>query len=100
MDWLYWDGPAFYVGDLDEFSVSNGVVEAKSLKKRGSSDDYVLLGGGGHKPLSEIQPDLSGYLPLTGGTLSGDLIIQHGESTLSLSNCELYFNNGGIACDD
>jgi hypothetical protein len=32
--------------------------------------------------------------------LSGDLIIQRGESALSLSNCELYFNNGGIDCTD
>lgn len=35
-----------------------------------------------------------------GSTLNGDLIIQRGESALSLSSCELYFNNGGIGCDD
>lgn len=102
MDWLYWDGPAFYVGDLDEFSVSSGVVEAKSLKKRGSSDDYVLLGGGGHKPLSEIQPDLSDYLPLTGGTLSGSLTI--GEdyylSTPSLQTDCIQTNNGELSIAD
>lgn len=47
-----------------------------------------------------IKTDLSGYLPLSGGTLTGDLVIQRGESALSLSNCELYFNNGGIGWDD
>lgn len=37
-----------------------------------TSDDYVLLAGGGAKLLSEITPDVSGYLPLTGGTMTGD----------------------------
>ena len=31
-----------------------GDITANSFIKSGSSNDYVLLGGGGHKPLSEI----------------------------------------------
>nr|DAF44440.1 MAG TPA: hypothetical protein [Podoviridae sp. ct8Lf7] len=35
--------------------------------KNGSSDSYVLLGGGGHKALSNLAnaTDLSKYVPLT-----------------------------------
>lgn len=46
------------------------------LKSDGSSysDDYVILAGGGVKPLSEITPNLSGYLRLSGGTMSGDIL--------------------------
>lgn len=57
---------------------------------------------GGDVDLSGLatKDDLKKYLLLEGGTLNGDLIIQRGESALSLSNCELYFNNGGIGWDD
>ena len=34
--------------------------------KAGSSDSYVLLGGGGHKPLSEFQLGSGSYLPYNG----------------------------------
>ena len=40
--------------------------------KNGSSDQYVLLGGGGHKLLSEIGGSGT-YLPLAGGTMTGVL---------------------------
>lgn len=82
-------------------SVNYTVTATGFAHATNNSNDYVLLAGGGTKLLSEISPDMSGYLPLSGGTLSGDLIIQRGESALSLSNCELNFNNGGgISCDD
>lgn len=44
---------------------------AGKFMKAGSSDNYVLLGGGGHKPLSEFQLGSSSYLPYKGWWSSG-----------------------------
>ena len=45
-------------------------------KKQALTDVYALLAGGGHKPLSEFSmAHTHPYLPLTGGTLTGDLYI-------------------------
>ena len=52
---------------VDGLVTANGFTHAVN-----NSDDYVLLAGGGTKLLSEISPDVSGYLPLTGGTMTGD----------------------------
>ena len=42
--------------------------------KSGSSDSYVLLGGGGHKALSDFSMSHSHpYLPLSGGTCTGNI---------------------------
>ena len=42
--------------------------------KSGSSDSYVLLGGGGHKALSDFSMAHSHpYLPLSGGTCTGNI---------------------------
>lgn len=40
--------------------------KAGKFIKAGSSDAYVLLGGGGHKPLSEFQLGNGSYLPYNG----------------------------------
>lgn len=45
-------------------------VYANHFVKAGYDDKYVLLAGGGTKALS----DLPGYLRLTGGTMSGDIL--------------------------
>ena len=53
-------------------------IYADKFIKTGSSDNYVLLGGGGHKALNDFSMKNhthSEYLPLTGGTLSGPLEI-------------------------
>ena len=45
--------------------------------KSGSSDSYVLLGGGGHKLLSDFSMAHSHpYLPLAGGTMTGSLTVK------------------------
>ena len=45
--------------------------------KSGSSDSYVLLGGGGHKALSDFSMAHSHpYLPLAGGTMTGSLTVK------------------------
>ena len=45
--------------------------------KSGSSDSYVLLGGGGHKALSDFSMSHSHpYLPLAGGTMTGSLTVK------------------------
>lgn len=45
---------------------------AGKFMKAGSSDAYVLLGGGGHKPLSEFQLGSGSYLPYNGWWTNGD----------------------------
>lgn len=44
---------------------------AGKFMKAGSSDAYVLLGGGGHKPLSQFQLGSGSYLPYNGWWNSG-----------------------------
>lgn len=72
-------GAVFAVYDTDvtqdfeagarEISVpgNGGALWARGgFSKNGSSDAYVLLGGGGHKPLSEFQLGSGSYLPYNG----------------------------------
>lgn len=51
--------------EVQGYNYSSGYV------KNGSSDAYVLLGGGGHKPLSEFQLGSGSYLPYNGWWASG-----------------------------
>lgn len=45
--------------------------------KGGSSDSYILLGGGGHKALSDLQSDYdSRYVNITGDTMTGPLVVK------------------------
>ena len=60
-------------------NASTKMITANGFIKAGSSDDYVLLGGGSHKTLSDFSMAHSHpYLPLSGGTLSGSLIFKYG----------------------
>lgn len=45
--------------------------------KGNSSDSYILLGGGGHKAVSDFATSshTHSYLPLTGGTMAGTALI-------------------------
>ena len=52
-------------------AVFGGSTTATSFIKSGSSDSYVLLGGGGHKALSEFNTSFD-YLPLSGGTVGNN----------------------------
>ena len=60
----------FYFVNGDYSNYEN--VYAKGFIKHTSSDSYVLLGGGGHKLVSDFvtETSLGNYLPLTGGTIS------------------------------
>ena len=51
--------------EVQGYNYSSGYV------KNGSSNAYVLLGGGGHKPLSEFQLGSGSYLPYNGWWASG-----------------------------
>lgn len=53
-------------------SVKDGYF--KQIGSTKGDNEYVLLAGGGQKKLSDIE--VSGYLPLTGGTLTGDLTVE------------------------
>ena len=57
------------------WNADNGYLTVDGYVKNGSSDLYVLLGGGGHKLISDFatSSSLGNYLPLTGGTLTGAL---------------------------
>lgn len=61
----------------------NGNIQSQGFVKNGSSDSYLLLGGGGHKAISDFvtASSLADYLPLTGGTLTGDLYIYSNNSS-------------------
>ena len=55
--------------------VAGDIYTTTGFKKNGSSDSYVLLGGGGHKALSDFSMTHSHpYLPLSGGTMTGQIV--------------------------
>lgn len=63
----------------------SGELTASKIINSTSSDLFILLGGGGTKALSDLATAaalsqaaaaMSGYLPLTGGTLTGDVTCQ------------------------
>ena len=53
--------------------ILSGNIKAASFEKNGSSNSYVLLGGGGHKAISEFK--IGDYLPLSGGTMSNTNVV-------------------------
>lgn len=60
--------------DYNGTAIHVGHTTAAGFKKKDSSDSYVLLGGGGHKKLSDIQAEYDGrYVNITGDTMSGEL---------------------------
>ena len=67
-----WDGNASSC--LWKFSRNGILYGAGGFAKSGSSDSYVLLGGGGHKALSTLQSEYDGrYVNVTGDTMTGSL---------------------------
>lgn len=93
-------GAVFAVYDTDvtqdfeagarEISVpgSGGALWARGgFSKNGSSNDYVLLGGGGHKAISDFSMSHSHpYLPLAGGNMNSGARIAASEGNLYLGN--------------
>ncbi|KAA6362062.1 MAG: hypothetical protein EZS28_042411, partial [Streblomastix strix] len=64
-----------YAKDSDHIEVGNIIKSPGYIHYSTPSDEYLLLAGGGTKAIS----DFSGggtYLPLTGGTITGDLTVQ------------------------
>ena len=55
------------------FNPSSGLLTAGGFVKSGSSDSYVLLGGGGHKALSELGGVSGNYVLKTGDIMTGNL---------------------------
>ena len=66
-----------YSFDVNQRAVFPKLVEAVSgFKKTGSNDNYVLLGGGGHKAISSFQTTYdSRYVLKSGDTMTGKLEI-------------------------
>lgn len=63
------DNPAY------KLHVAGDIYTTTGFKKSGSSDSYVLLGGGGHKAVSDFATSghTHSYLPLSGGTMTGTI---------------------------
>lgn len=76
---------------------------AGKFMKAGSSDAYVLLGGGGHKPLSEFSLNSSDYdnryLKLTGGTMTGTIRFNNLIDIDSAIVLDYKYSAGGFARD-
>lgn len=55
--------------------VIGDIYTTTGFKKNGSSNSYVLLGGGGHKLISDFATSghTHAYLPLAGGTMTGQI---------------------------
>lgn len=63
-----------YLLDSSGNTIFPGAVYASGFVKSGSSDSYVLLGGGGHKALSDFSmAHTHPYLPISGGTVTGNI---------------------------
>lgn len=65
----------------------NGTIYSNGIVKNGCDNNSILLAGGGHKAIYDFatSAQLANYLPLSGGTLSGELAINRPNGT-SLSN--------------
>ena len=63
-----------------QLHVNYSICSNTGFVKSDSSNNYVLLGGGGHKSVSDFATagHSHPYLPLSGGTLGGELISQNG----------------------
>jgi hypothetical protein len=66
----------FSIASTGAATFSSSVTAGSGFIKTGYSDSYFLLAGGGTTPTSNYAPATGGsYLPLAGGTLTGDLTI-------------------------
>ncbi len=83
--------------EVQGYNYSSGYI------KNGSSNSYVLLGGGGHKPLSEFSLNSSDYdnryLKLTGGTMTGVIRFNNLISSDSALVLDYKYSAGGFARD-
>lgn len=77
--WLgYRDTKKVVIGNNNAcFLEVKGKAVANQFVRSGSSDAHVLLGGGGHKAISDFATSghTHSYLPLSGGTVSGNTYI-------------------------
>lgn len=78
-----------------------GSITSASFKKSGSSDSYVLLGGGGHKALSDIQSEYdSRYVNVSGDTMTGTLnVIGKVNTVLDTPSIRFYQDSCKIGTD-
>ena len=65
--------------------VAGDIYTTTGFKKNGSSDSYVLLGGGGHKSVSDFATSghTHSYLPLSGGTMTGAINLSNANAKLA-----------------
>ena len=80
-------------------SLGDYVWSRHGFIKNGSSNDYVLLGGGGHKLLTDFSMAHSHpYLPTAGGTMTGTITISTDSSISWVRNTDyatIRFQNTG-----
>ena len=67
------------VTELCKITTSSNNIVAPGYVKQGSSDSYVLLGGGGHKTIASFQTTYDGrYVKKAGDTMTGTLTMSTG----------------------
>ena len=90
------DGTVSFTNDQITDTCRNHLTANKFIKSH-SDNNYVLLGGGGHKSVSDFATSshTHNYLPLSGGTLTNDLTIN------CAGNAQKYINfrDGGTSYD-
>lgn len=98
------DGNEFAKSSLTSVFSCSGYLEAKEFVKSGSSNSYVLLGGGGDAAISDLNvhsalvatQDGSGnvitstYLKLSGGTMTGGITCSTSGANLKWGNITIY----------
>ncbi len=86
-----WQSVTPYLTIYSSGIVTSGSATATGFIKSNSSDSYVLLGGGGHKALSDFSmAHTHPYLPTAGGTMTGAI-------NLSNTNARIAFGSLGTS---
>ena len=81
---MYHNGDKLIIDSYDNVEITAQSLFVNNISSNGFfvlkpdessyGNNYVILAGGGVKPLSEITPDLTGYLELAGGTMTGNIL--------------------------
>lgn len=85
------EGDATFLGNISvDYSIQTESIKALTFISNDSqaTNEHILLAKGGLKPLSELASaaSLNNYLPLTGGTITGNIYKNSGEFVIGTKN--------------